>query len=142
MTYLLDTNVVSERRRPRPDPHVRALLDTLDPRGLFISVVVIGEIAKGAARVDDNVKRVALFDWLASVEADFAGRILPVDGAVARRWGETTGRLAARGRTLPPADGLIAATAFVHDLTLPTRNLADFADTDVRVLDPWTTSLG
>ena len=132
MSYLLDTCVLSEARRRSPP--ATAWLQAVDPLALFISVITIGEVAKGAAVRErtDPVAAASLGRWLDGLRQSYADRILPIDDAVATAWGHLMAR-----RTLPVADGLIAATARVHNLTLVTRNVADFADTGVDVANPW-----
>lgn len=135
MTYLIDTNVISEvRKGGRCDPAVAAWWRTVDDADLFLSVLVLGEIRQGLERLRgrDAVRAAALERWLAEVSAAFAGRLLPVDAAVAEEWG----RISAR-RPTPVVDGLLAATAIVHGLTLVTRNVADVAHAGAKVLDPW-----
>jgi hypothetical protein len=132
--FLLDTNVVSEGRRRNAHPRLVRWLRAADADTLFLSVLTLGEIAKGAARLAarDPRQHDALRSWLETVRSGYTGRILPIDEPIAEAWGS----LAAR-RPLPVIDGLIAATAVVHDLTLVTRNVRDGADLGVRVLDPW-----
>jgi predicted nucleic acid-binding protein len=132
LSYLVDTGVLSEARR-RSAPALEWLRE-VDPTSLFLSVLTIGEIAKGiAARVrTDPVGAASLTRWLDDLRRDYADRVLPVDDKVATAWGHLMAR-----RTLPVTDGLIAATAHVHNLSLVTRNVADFADTSVDVINPW-----
>ena len=132
--YLLDTNVVSELRRPRPDAAVVEWVAGTPDRQ-FLSVVVIGELTRGVEllRRTDLHQGQALTEWLTALIHDFADSILPVTVQVAVAWG----RLAAR-RPLPTGDGLIAATALVHDLTLVTRNVRDFEGTGVQLLNPFS----
>ncbi len=134
--YLLDTNVASETRKGRrTDVNVSQWLESVVDADLFLSVLVIGEIRKGIelARPNDPVKARALEGWLAGLEARFGERVLPITPVVADQWG----RLGAI-RPLSTVDGLLAATAMVHDLTLVTRNVADVAHTGVRLLNPFT----
>jgi predicted nucleic acid-binding protein len=134
--FLLDTNVASEiRKLRRSDPGVLIWLESVDAAELFLSVLVVGEIRKGIelARPNDPVKARALERWLTELERSFGDRVLPVTTAVADRWG----RLCAL-RPTSTTDGLLAATALVHDLTLVTRNLADVAHTGARLLNPFT----
>ncbi len=135
--FLLDTNVISELVRPRPEPKVRAWTAATDETLLYLSVLTLGEIRKGIASLADSARRVALEAWLsADLSVRFAGRILSIDEAVADRWG----RLSARsGSTLPlpVIDGLLAATALHHNLTLVTRNVEDVAPTGVSLFNPW-----
>jgi hypothetical protein len=135
--FLLDTNVASEARKGvRTDPNVSAWLDSVDDADLFLSVLVLGEIRDGIERVrpHDPVKAHALELWLAALEQKFAERTLPVTAAVADQWG----RLNAV-RPISTVDGLLAATALVHDLTLVTRNVCEVDHTGVKVLNPFST---
>lgn len=135
MSYLVDTNVLSELRRPRPHPSVRDWFAQRPAATLFLSVLTLGEIRKGVQRVADPRRRRALSDWLeADLPAFFTGRVLAVNAAVADRWG----RLVAKaGRPLPAIDSLLPATAAAHGLVLVTRNLHDFAGLPVQVFSPW-----
>jgi predicted nucleic acid-binding protein len=134
--YLLDTNVVSElRKRERCAPKVDAWARAV-PRNLnFISVLVIGELRRGVVlkRRSDPETAGALERWLVSLADLYAERILPVTVDIAEAWG----RLSAI-RSIPPEDGLMAATALVHRLTLVTRNVRDAAGLGVEVLNPWS----
>jgi predicted nucleic acid-binding protein len=132
--YLLDTNVVSELRRSRKDPAVVAWFGTIVSDETFISALVVGEIRKGIERLRqrDAAQTTVLEAWLEQLESGFATRILPVNGAVADRWG----RIEA-GKPVPIVDGLMAATALVYDLTLVTRNVEHVVGTGARVLNPW-----
>lgn len=134
MSWLLDTNVLSEVRKSRCHPSVRAWFDSVDSDELFVSVLVTAEIRRGVELVRRRDARQAaiLERWLSQITRDHADRILPVDGKVADRWG----RLSAT-RPLSTVDGLLAATALAYDLTLVTRNGRHVAGTGVRVLDPW-----
>jgi toxin FitB len=134
--FLLDTNVVSEARRAGGHPVVRSVVESLESWQL--SVVTIGEVAKGIAMLPPGRRRDDFAAWLANIERSFAERILPVDRDIARRWGELTGQLSRVGRTISVEDGLIAATALVHGLTVLTRNTRDFEPTGVAVVDPVT----
>jgi toxin FitB len=137
--FLLDTNIVSELVRPRPDPRVAQWLDSTDEELLFLSVLTLGEIRKGITTLTDRARKTRLEAWLrGSLLARFEGRILPIDHAIADRWGQISGSLAAQGSPLAVIDGLLAATALHHNLTLVTRNTRDVARTRVGVFDPWT----
>ena len=135
MSFLIDTNVISELRRgERCDRHVAAWYASVEPGGLYLSVLVTGEIRRGIERAQrrDPV-RAAIFErWLADLGVAFTGRILPVDRAVADEWG----RLSAI-RTIPVIDALLAATARVHGMTLVTRNIADVTGLGAAVLNPF-----
>lgn len=136
MSYLIDTNVLSELRRKSPDPGVVTWFSQRPPATLHLSVLTLGEIRKGIEGVGDEVRKQTLIDWLETdLPTFFTGRILDVDGAVADRWGRL---VAAAGRPLPTIDSLLAATALEHDLVLVTRNTKDFAGLPVEVFNPWT----
>lgn len=136
MSYLIDTNVLSELRRKSPDPGVVAWFSQRPPPTLHLSVLTLGEIRKGIEGVGDEVRKQSLIDWLETdLPTFFTGRILDVNGAVADRWGRL---VAAAGRPLPTIDSLLAATALEHDLVLVTRNTKDFAGLPVEVFNPWT----
>lgn len=137
--YLLDTNIISELIRPRPDVRVTSWVDSVDEDLFFLSVLTLGEIRKGIAALASSSRRARLEDWLEhQLRPRFAGRVLPIDEAVADRWGEISGRLAARSQPpVPVIDGFLAATALWHDLVLVTRNTKDVAPTGVRVFNPW-----
>lgn len=135
MSYLIDTNVLSELRNRRADANVVAWMQARPRQSLYLSVLSLGEIRKGIEGVADSAFRQALADWL-EVELPnyFVGRLLGIDGRVADRWGRIQARA---GRTLPVIDGLLAATALQNDLTLVTRNVKDFAGLGVRLVNPW-----
>ena len=140
MNYLIDTNVISEvRKGDRCDPDVARWYDSIDDNSLYLSVLVLGEVRKGIerARAKEPARARALETWLAAVRAAFAGRILPVDDAIAEEWG----RMSA-GRPVATVDGLLAATAKVHRLTLATRNTADVADLGAEVVNPFKPAAG
>lgn len=139
MRLLLDTNVLSEVTKPAPDPRVLEWLDQLDEDRSFISAISIAEIRRGVALMDPGRKREALAEWLAEdLPQRFEHRVLPVDEPVALAWGDLMGLAKRSGRGLSSMDGLIAATAIAHDLTLATRNRKDFEGFGLKLLDPWT----
>jgi len=138
--FLLDTNVISELVRPKPEPKVTAWIDATDESLLYLSVLTMGEIRKGIASLRDPSRRVALEAWLDSdLVIRFAHRILPIDQPVADRWGRITAQVAAAKSSLPVIDGLLAATAIHHNLTLVTRNTRDVVAAGVPVFNPWVT---
>jgi len=138
VSYLLDTCVVSELMRPVPATSVSAWFDTYAHAPMFISVLTIGEIAQGIAKLGESARKTALTDWLQqAVLPNYKGRILDVDGAVALRWGALRGDLIRAGRTPPVIDSVLAATALSHGLTLATRNMRDFKDFGVVLSNPW-----
>jgi toxin FitB len=135
LNYLLDTNVLSEMRRPRPDPKVAAWIAATPISHRYISALSLGEMSRGIMLLFDRDKERGEFyrDWLVEVRARYAGRTLPVDGKVAETWGVTMPL-----RSLPVFDALIAATARMHGLVLATRNRRDFERLGIKVLNPWT----
>ncbi len=140
MRFLLETNVLSETRRPAPDRRVLEWLDRLDEDRAFISVVALAEIRRGVALMQHGRRRDALARWLGRDLVDrFAGRILSVDANTAFTWGDLMAEAKRRRLGLASMDGLIAATAIVHGLTLVTRNVQDFRGLAVELLDPRTT---
>jgi len=136
--FLLDTNVVSELIRPKPERKVTAWVGGTDENLLYLSVLTLGEIRKGIGMVASQAQRVALESWLDSeLAVRFAGRILSIDDAVADRWGRLAANAMAAKLPLPVIDGLLAATAVHHNLTLVTRNVKDVAGTGVPLFNPW-----
>jgi toxin FitB len=137
--FLLDTNVISELVRRKPEPKVTAWVEATDEMLLHLSVLTLGEIRKGILSLRDSSRRVTLAAWLdGELGVRFAGRILPVDEAVADRWGQLSAQGEARNSPLPVIDALLAATALQHNLTLVTRNARDVAATGVPLFDPWS----
>lgn len=135
MSYLIDTDIISEVcKGDRCDPHVAAWYASITDDDLFLSALVLGEIRKGIelVRARDAHRAAALERWLGQVEAVFGSRVLGIDNAVADRWG----RMAAI-RPIPVIDGLLAATAITHDLTLVTRNDRDLVGLGAAVLNPF-----
>jgi predicted nucleic acid-binding protein len=139
MSYLIDTNVISELRRKQPDVNVVAWFAARSTQSLFVSVLTLGEIRKGVETLGvesvDAARRQALSDWLeVDLPMFFMGRILSVDLPVTERWGHLQ---AHARRPLPAIDSLLAATALHHNLTLVTRNVRDFAGFGLSVINPW-----
>jgi len=139
VSYLLDTNVVSEWVRPRPDSRVAAWLGEVDEDDVFLSVVTMAELRHGLERLAAGRRRERLDAWLREDLTDrFEGRVLPVDAVVADAWGVIVARRARGGRPIGAMDALVAATAEVHGLVLVTRNATDFRHAVTSVFDPWT----
>jgi predicted nucleic acid-binding protein len=135
MSYLLDTNIVSETVRRTPNKAVIAWLDRLPGEALFVSVLTLGEIRKGIETLADRRRREKLRLWLEHELPEwFEGRVLPVDLAVADRWGRL---LAEVGKPVPTIDSLLAATALHHELRLVTRNAGDFDYPGLQVINPF-----
>jgi predicted nucleic acid-binding protein len=136
LSYLIDTNVLSELRRKLPDVGVQTWFTQRQSATLYLSVLTLGEIRKGIETINEDVRRQALLDWLETdLPKFFEGRVLPIDEAVADRWGRL---VAVAARPLPAIDSLLAATALEHDLVLVTRNIKDFAGMPVQIFNPWT----
>lgn len=135
MSYLLDTNIISEiRKAGRANNRVAAWYESISDRDLYLSVLVLGEIRQGIERVRprDPTAAVALERWLGQVRETFGARVLPVSLSVAEEWGRMNSV-----RSLPVIDGLLAATAKVHGLILITRNVRDITGTGVTCIDPF-----
>jgi predicted nucleic acid-binding protein len=139
MSFLLDTNVVSEWVKPSPDKGVVAWLAGADEDRLFISVVTLAELRYGIARMADGTRRRRLDLWLRQeLPLRFEGRVLPIDDTVADGWGEVVAHCESVGRPIGAIDAFIAATIRVHGLTLVTRNTSDFEPIVRAVVNPWT----
>jgi toxin FitB len=139
--FLLDTNVVSELVTRRPEPSVSQWVEGTDETLLYLSVLTLGEIRKGIAGLPQAKRRVEFENWLNHGLRDrFAGRILPIDADVAGRWGHVAAQARSLNIPLPVIDGLLAATALEHNLTLVTRNIRDVAGVGVLILNPWEKS--
>lgn len=138
MNLLLDTNVLSEVQRRTPAPKVLTWLDGVDEDRVFLSVASIAELTRGIALMDDGRRRAALAAWLGNdLPERFGDRILPIDYAVAQRWGDLMAQCRKSGVALSVMDGFFAATALAKELTLVTRNVKDFASLGVPLLNPW-----
>jgi predicted nucleic acid-binding protein len=134
---LLDTNILTELVRPNGNPAVISAFEQIPPAGLYLSVLSVGEIAKGITLLDPGKKKKYLASWLAGLEKQFAERILTIDVETSHIWGELTARAQKRGTTILPTDGLLAATALRHGLHIMTRNTRHFQATGALILDPW-----
>jgi toxin FitB len=134
VTFLLDTNVVSEIRKPRPDPKAQAWLASVPEADLYLSVLVVGEIRQGVERLRrrDPVRVAPYEAWLSELLRHFADRLVPITADVCEEWGRLN-----VPDPLPVVDGLMAATAKVRGWTLVTRDVADLARADVRLLNPF-----
>lgn len=136
--FLLDTNCISEVVAVAPDPNVLKWMGTVDESLLYLSVLTLGEIRKGVAALGQGRRRTRLETWLeVELQARFSERILAIDAAVADRWGLLEAEAKRKGKPLSTIDGLLAATALHHNLTVVTRNVSDFAGLSLPVLNPW-----
>ena len=139
MSLLLDTCVLSELRKPQPDRNVLRWIEGTEPSHLHLSVLSLGEIRKGVARLPESPRKLAFSSWLESdLPRLFGHRILVVNASVADLWGRLVATLESHGRPAPIIDALLAATALHHRLTLVTRNVTDFAPFGVALLNPWS----
>ena len=140
MSYLIDTNVLSELRRKEPNPCVVAWFEERPATTLYVSVLTLGEIRKGIEALGKSKRKLKLLDWFETeLPAFFSGRVLPIDKEVADRWGRL---LAAARRPFPAIDSLLAATALTHGLALVTRNVNDFPHPDLEIINSWERSKG
>jgi predicted nucleic acid-binding protein len=136
--FLLDTNCISEVVRKQPDPLVLHWLDAADESILYLSVLTLGEFRKGLAGLPQSRRQTLLESWLElDLKSRFSGRILPIDRFIADRWGLLSAEAKRRGKSLSAIDGLLAATALHHNLTIVSRNVDDFSGTQVPILNPW-----
>jgi predicted nucleic acid-binding protein len=138
VSFLLDTNVVSEWVKQRPDPGVVTWLAEVDEDRVFLSVVTLAELRYGIDRLADGNRRRRLDVWLRDeIPLRFQGRLLPVDQAIAESWGQLVAQREAAGRRIAVIDAFIAATANVHGLKLVTRNESDFRSAVNEIINPW-----
>lgn len=138
MSFLLDTNVISEWAKPQPDPRVIEWFSEVDEDRTFLSVASLAEIRCGIDLLPAGKRRDRLAAWLAAdLPARFEGRILSIDSRTAELWGALMARTKRTGVTIGTFDASFAATATQHHLTLVTRNLKDFAGLGVPVFSPW-----
>jgi predicted nucleic acid-binding protein len=139
VNFLLDTNLVSEWTKPRPNPGVVSWLADADEDRVFISVVTIAELRHGVERLAIGRRRKRLNEWIeGELLFRFDGRILPIDAATADVWGRIVAHREELGRPIGTMDAFIAATAQVHKLTLATRNQTDFGASVAAVVNPWS----
>ena len=138
MNYLLDTCVISELIVKEPNPKVVTWVDNLADERTFLSVLTIGEIQRGISKLPDSKRKRNLTDWLATdLLGRFRGRLLILDTAVLLTWGKLVAQLETKGRPLPAIDSLLAAQTLTHKMHFVTRNIKDFADTGVDLINPW-----
>ncbi|MCU1273855.1 MAG: PilT protein domain protein [Bryobacterales bacterium] len=136
--FLLDTNCISELVRPKPEPRVMEWIEAADEGMLYLSVLTFGEIRKGLAALPQGKRRTHLETWLeVDLQTRFTGRIMPIDVAIADRWGLIAAEAKKKGKTLSVIDGLLAATALHYNLTVVSRNTSDFTSAHLQVLNPW-----
>jgi len=138
VSFLIDTCVISELTKRKPSARVAKWIREQEETSLFISTLVLGELARGVSRLKDSSKKRRLQAWVYTDLPDrFRGRVLDVTPEVALQWGSLSGELETSGRTIPIVDGLLGATAIVHSLVVVTRNTEDIRPTGALVLNPW-----
>lgn len=137
MKYLLDTCLISELTKPQPNSGVAAWLLDIPADCLFLSVLSIGEIRKGLSKLPESRRKTDLTGWINTLQQDYQTRILPVDLSVAENWAMLQARAEIGGTPMATMDGLIAATAWTHHLTVVTRNERDFMPAQGPLLNPW-----
>ncbi len=137
MRYLLDTCVLSESVKSAPDAHVLQWFKARKPHELCISAMTWGELQRGVIRLPESKRRSELLLWLQQLEAGFEDRILAFDQNVSDAWAKMTVQAEMQGKPMAAFDSIIAATAKAHDCKLVTRNIRDFANAGIDVLNPW-----
>ncbi|HEX8455672.1 MAG TPA: type II toxin-antitoxin system VapC family toxin [Longimicrobium sp.] len=137
MRYLLDTNVVSDSTKPRPDPRVTRWMGARPQEHFALSTITLGEIQKGASKLEPGAKRTYLIQWLEEIPTEYRDRVIPVDVPIARAWGRIADEGRRAGRELSVPDGILVATAVIHDMVLVTRNERHFRDRGIQILNPW-----
>jgi predicted nucleic acid-binding protein len=137
LSFLLDTNAVSEPGRPIPDPGFMTWLAGVEGSQLYLSAITLGELRRGIALIADDARRQRLEGLNSNILLRFGGQVLPIDDQVARAWGDLSAHLKRTGRVIGALDELIAATAVAHDLTLVTRNTRHFDGVGCPLLSPW-----
>lgn len=137
MNYLLDTCVISELVKLSPDVNVVGWLSGTPSERLYLSVITVGEIRKGLTKLPDSKRKDLLINWLNSLLEDYQNRIFPINLTVAENWGLLQGKAEKSGMPMSSFDGLIAATAYTHNLVLVTRNVSDFEVSGIPLKNPW-----
>ena len=142
MNYLLDTCVISELVKPSPNATVIDWLDATPNERLFLSVITIGEIRKGLAKLPESKKRTSLTNWFNILLEDYRTRIHPINLTVAENWGAIQGIAEKCGHPMASVDSMIAAVAYTYNLVLVTRNESDFTASNLPIINPWQDNSG
>jgi predicted nucleic acid-binding protein len=137
MNFLLDTCIISEPKQKRPSERVLEWLDAQDESKIYLSVLTVGEIKKGIARLESSKKKTELERWLEKLRARFARRILPLSEKTFLVWGKMYGEFERKGIVRPAFDSLLEATALELDMIFVTRNVKNFQHSSVTILNPW-----
>jgi toxin FitB len=140
MSYILDTNVISELVTIQPDPSVIGWIKNVDPDDVYLSVITIGELKKGIATMPTSQRKTVLENWLMDdLLVRFQDHLLSIDTDVMMKWGSLIARMETIGKPMPAIDSLLAATAALNEYTLVPRNVRDFEHTGILLLNPWVT---
>ena len=138
MNYILDTCVISELIKPKADTRVCSWIEEQNDNHLYLSVITLGEIQKGVAKLDEGVKKSTLQAWLdVDLVLRFEGRILPIDEQTCKIWGKILADSEQKGKSLPVIDAMIAATALINHMAVVTRNIKDMMVPDLTIINPW-----
>jgi len=138
MKYLLDTCVISELVKAKPNKKVVAWITKNEESNFYLSSLTFGELYKGVSKLSDSRRAKKLSRWIEQdLKERFAGKILDINLPVTKTWGEIQGASESSGRPMPAIDSLIAATALTHDLTVVTRNVTDMQQSGASLLNPW-----
>jgi predicted nucleic acid-binding protein len=140
MKYLLDTCVISELVKKKPDPLVVNWINSQNENDLYLSVITFGEIQKGISKLDDTVRKHSIQFWLEDLSDRFYGRIIELDIQTMLQWGQNSGELSKQGINIPAIDSLLGASALCNKLCLVTRNTDDFRFFGMEILNPWAKS--
>ena len=141
MKYLLDTCVISEIIKPKPDKNVISWLQEQNENSLYLSVLTFGEIEKGIEKASDRIRKQKLRLWVEDdLKKRFEGRIIPIDFSIAAEWGKVQGKAELLGKPMPTIDGLIAVSGLVNQCTVVTRNVSDMEQSSAELFNPWEKS--
>jgi predicted nucleic acid-binding protein len=140
VSFILDTCVVSELSKPKPAPRVLEWFNQCPPGLLYLSVLTLGELHFGVARLPEGKKKNDLVQWLEELQIAYQGYVLPLNHGTCIRWGTERARLEKLGQPAPVIDSLLAASAHEHDFTLVTRNIVNFRMFGIKLLNPWSST--
>ena len=141
MKYLLDTCVISEMIKSKPDKNVISWLQEQNENSLYLSVLTFGEIEKGIEKASDRIRKQKLRLWVEDdLKKRFEGRIIPIDFSIAAEWGKVQGKAELLGKPMPTIDGLIAVSGLVNQCTVVTRNVSDMEQSSAELSNPWEKS--